>query len=90
MKKLLFIVNVDWFFVSHRLPIALKAIEQGYDVHLACAFTDKKDMIEGHGIICHEVNFSRSGNSLLFELKSLINIRNIIKIIKPDIVHSVT
>ena len=26
-NTLLFIVNVDWFFVSHRLPIALKAIE---------------------------------------------------------------
>jgi hypothetical protein len=41
MKKILFIVNVDWFFVSHRLPIALKAINEGYEVHLACSFTDK-------------------------------------------------
>jgi len=30
-KKLLFIVNVDWFFISHRLPIALKALEAGYE-----------------------------------------------------------
>nr|WP_308428181.1 glycosyltransferase [Shewanella indica] len=45
MRKLLFVVNVDWFFVSHRLPIALKAIENGYEVHLACTFTNKKDYL---------------------------------------------
>ena len=41
MKKILFIVNVDWFFISHRLPIALAAIKQGYEVHVACGITDK-------------------------------------------------
>ena len=25
-KKLLFIVNIDWFFLSHRLPIAKEAL----------------------------------------------------------------
>ncbi len=33
--KLLFVVNVDWFFMSHRLPIALEAMRRGYEVHLA-------------------------------------------------------
>ena len=42
MRKILFIVNVDWFFISHRLPIALAAIKQGYEVHVACGITDKK------------------------------------------------
>ena len=32
-KKLLFVVNVDWFFMSHRLPIAMEAMRQGYEVH---------------------------------------------------------
>ena len=31
MRKILFIVNVDWFFISHRLPIALKAKSQGFE-----------------------------------------------------------
>lgn len=26
--KLLFVVNVDWVFVSHRLPIALVALKK--------------------------------------------------------------
>ena len=40
-RKLLFVVNVDWFFLSHRLPIALEAMRQGYEVHLATGLTDK-------------------------------------------------
>ena len=36
MKKILFVINDAAFFVSHRLPIALRLIKEGYDVHLAC------------------------------------------------------
>ncbi|HAS8154962.1 glycosyltransferase family 4 protein [Vibrio vulnificus] len=90
MKKLLFVVNVDWFFVSHRLPIALKAIEHGYDVHLACAFSDKKNLLEKYGITCHNIAFSRSGNSLKNELNTIAAIRRVLTEIAPDVVHAVT
>ena len=48
-KKILYLVNYDVFFRSHRLPIALAAIREGYEVHLACDFTqdnqDLKDLV---------------------------------------------
>ena len=56
MKKILFVVNVDWFFISHRLPIALAAIEKGYEVHLTCLITDKKKILEDHGVIVHPLS----------------------------------
>lgn len=90
MKKILFVVNVDWFFVSHRLPIALKAIEHGYDVHLACTFTDKRGFLESLGINCHNISFSRSGSSLRCELNSIGSIRRLLKDIDVDVVHAVT
>lgn len=90
MKRILFVVNVDWFFVSHRLPIALKAIEQGYDVHLACTFTDKRAFLDSLGINCHNISFSRSGNSLSRELSSIVSIWRLLKDIDVDVVHAVT
>ena len=45
-RKLLMVVNVDWFLISHRLPIALAALEEGYDVHLACRFTGQQDWVD--------------------------------------------
>lgn len=90
MKKLLFIVNVDWFFISHRLPIAIEAIKEGYDVHLACGITDKRELIENHGITLHEIPFSRSDISLLGELKTLLVLSKVIRAVNADIIHSIT
>ena len=39
MKKLFIIVNVDWFFLSHRLPVALAAQKAGWDVTIVTADT---------------------------------------------------
>jgi len=90
MNKLLFIVNVDWFFVSHRLPIALAAIKQGYEVHVTCGITDKKTMLESHGLIVHPLTLSRSGFGVFNELKTLKQLFAIIKLVRPDITHTIT
>jgi glycosyltransferase involved in cell wall biosynthesis len=89
LKKILFIVNVDWFFVSHRLPIAIKAIDQGYEVHIATTITDKLNLLERSGLIVHNLDIHRGnvGISILSELWSFFSI---IKDVRPDIVHLVT
>jgi glycosyltransferase involved in cell wall biosynthesis len=89
-RKLLFVVNVDWFFVSHRLPIALAAMEQGYEVHLACALTDKAEQLKALGIRLHALPLSRSGTSVKSEVKSFYHIYQLIKQVRPDVIHMVT
>jgi len=90
VKRLLFIVNVDWFFVTHRLPIATKAINDGYEVHIATKVTDKSDTLKNHGLIVHPLNLHRSKLSLSSLIKEFWNIYSIIKLIKPSILHLVT
>lgn len=89
MKKLLFIVNVDWFFISHRLPIAISAKKQGYEVHIVTEVTKHLNLLERNGLIVHNLKISRnkSGFNLLTELAGIFF--KVIKI-KPDIVHLVT
>ena len=89
-KKLLFIVNVDWFFISHRLPIALQARDAGYDVHLLCAVTYHADYLESLGLTVHPFHFSRSGKNIVQELSLCVSLYRQIKSIKPDLLHSVT
>ena len=89
-KKLLFIVNVDWFFISHRLPIALSAKKKGYEVHIACGMTDKQSYMQDLGLITHSLNLSRGSTSIRQELKSYNDIKNILKTVQPDIIHFVT
>lgn len=89
-RKILFVVNVDWFFLSHRLPIALAAQAAGYEVHLACRFSEKGTAVKQHGFVLHELRLERSGTSLFKELKTIFAIKALVKKVKPDLIHSVT
>jgi len=88
--KILFVVNVDWFFISHRLPLAIEALKKGYEVHLACGTTDKKEYLESLSFIVHPLNLSRSGTGIKGEIKSFFEIYKILKEINADIAHFVT
>ena len=89
-KKLLFVVNVDWFFLSHRLPIALAALSQGYEVHIATGITDKRSEMEKHGLVVHPLSLERGRISLFGELKVFVEIFRLFRRLGPDIVHLVT
>jgi glycosyltransferase involved in cell wall biosynthesis len=89
-KKLLFIVNVDWFFISHRLPIALKAISKGYEVHIATSITDRLDFLLNKGLIVHPINLHRSQSGIIAITSEFLEIFSLVRKISPDIVHLVT
>ena len=90
--KLLIIVNVDWFFYSHRLPIAYEAKKKGYEVHIATSTTDIsiKNSLVSNGFNYHEIEFDRSGKSFLKLLNSFLSIVKLLLKTKPDILHLVT
>lgn len=91
-KKLLYVVNVDWYFKLHWMNRALAAIAQGYDVKLVASFTDAKIKreLEIVGIECFNVELSRSGINIFSELRTFAGIFNTIKKVRPDLVHSIT
>jgi len=89
-KKILFLVNVDWFFISHRLPIALEAQEKGYKVTIACHFTKHRQELIAMGFTIVDIPFSRSGSGVINELNTLKNIREVINEVNPSLIHAVT
>ena len=89
-RKLLFIVNVDWFFISHRLPIALEAIDKGYEVHIATTITDRLDFLLDKGLIVHPINLHRSQSGVFAVTSEFLEIFSLVRKISPDIVHLVT
>lgn len=88
--KLMFIVNVDWFFMSHRLPIALEALSKGYDVHLATTVTDKKEELEKLGITVHPILIGESKGGIFQFISSFFEIISVLKKVRPNLVHLVT
>ena len=88
-NKLFIIVNVDWFFLSHRLPVAFAAKEAGWDVTIVTADTGKLKDIEAKGLKVINLPMSRSGMNILEELKTLSFLRKLYKRERPDVVHHV-
>lgn len=89
-RSLLFIVNVDWFFVSHRLPIAVEAMRRGYAVHLAAQMTEHEDELSALGIICHPLTIDRRSHGPLDILQFVWSTCRLLRRLRPDIVHLVT
>ncbi|MBW1649361.1 MAG: glycosyltransferase family 4 protein [Deltaproteobacteria bacterium] len=91
MKKLLFIINDPFFFISHRLPIALEAKKRGYIVMIAAPYNkDAEKILTEKGFAFYPVKLSRSGVNLFEELKTIIELYKLYREIRPDIIHNVT
>jgi len=87
---LLFIINVDTFFISHFLNLAKAAINKGFTVHIATSSTGQIGILREHGIIVHEIKLNRSSFTLFCNLYTLYLIGLHIRKIKPDIVQLFT
>lgn len=88
--RLLFVVNDASFFISHRLPIAIAAREQGFDVHVATPNSTASKNITKAGFIYHSIPLSRSGKNPFKELKTIWELYFLMRAVQPQIVHLVT
>ena len=92
--RLLMVVNVGWFFVSHRLPIAIAAKQAGYEVHIATALDPQLDqrtpqLLASHGLILHELQLTRSGTHPLELLRVFRDLVRLFDRVRPAVVHLV-
>ena len=88
-KKLFMVVNVDWFFLSHRKEIALAAQKAGWEVAIVTADTGRLKEIEALGLRTVDLPMSRSGMNILQELRTLHFLWKLYKKERPDVVHHV-
>ena len=58
-RRILYVVTEDWYFLSHRLPMARAAKRAGYEVHVATRLKDGKAAIEAEGFVPHALTWSR-------------------------------
>lgn len=88
--RILFVVNVDWFFLSHRLPIALAAKEAGAEVVIAAGDTGKGGEIRKHGLSFIPVPISRKRTNPFAETWTLFSLVRLYRRVKPDLIHHVS
>jgi glycosyltransferase involved in cell wall biosynthesis len=96
-KRLLFIVNEGYFFLSHRLPVARAARAAGMEVHVAAPDDNvwapeafRLDELRQSGLIVHSYGLSRRGRNIFSELRSFLSIFWLLITVRPDILHLLT
>jgi glycosyltransferase involved in cell wall biosynthesis len=86
---LAYAVTEDWYFLSHRLPMARAAQRAGYEVHVIAHVDEDGAAIEAHGFALHPVVWRR-GSLNPFAFRSNIRaVRRVYRAIDPDLVHHV-
>jgi glycosyltransferase involved in cell wall biosynthesis len=84
--KLLFVVTEDWYFVSHRLSLAVAAQKAGFDVAVATRVVKQGETIRAAGIRLIPFSLSRHHGNPVAEVAALLRLY---RQERPDIVHHV-
>lgn len=88
-RKLLMVVNNDWFFLSHRKDIALKAREDGWDVTVIAHDTGKGEAIRNLGLKYINLPIDSTGMNPVHEMRTLIFLTKLYRKNRDAVVHHV-
>ena len=83
------VVNEDRFFLSHRVPIAIAARNEGYNVTIVAKDTGKKTLIEQLGFRFIDLPINPTGMNPMQEMKLFYFLKRLYSSERPDIVHHV-
>jgi hypothetical protein len=63
VHRLLYLVTEDWYFVSHRLPMARAAQQAGFEVHVGASVAAHGTVIAAEGFTLHAISWRRGSAS---------------------------
>jgi mannose/cellobiose epimerase-like protein (N-acyl-D-glucosamine 2-epimerase family) len=87
--RVIYLVTEDWYFVSHRLPMARAARSAGFEVHVATRVCRHAATIEAEGFHLHPVSWQRGSLDPRDLFRTVREVRNLYRKLKPDLAHHV-
>jgi glycosyltransferase involved in cell wall biosynthesis len=87
--SLVYLVTEDWYFLSHRLPMACAAQRAGYDVHVATHVSKGTREIEALGFHLHPLEWRRGSMNPADLISIVRQVRALYRSLRPDLVHHV-
>ncbi|MGE0868693.1 MAG: glycosyltransferase family 4 protein [Kofleriaceae bacterium] len=89
-RRLLYVVSEDWYFLSHRLPMARAARAAGFEVHVATRVQHGANAIRAEGFVLHAVPFERGRLSIAAAMRTVRALRAVYDVVDPSIAHHVS
>lgn len=88
--RLLFVVTEDWYFCSHRLPLAIAAKNAGYQVAVATRVSTHADVIRAAGIELFPLqSLRRSSVNPWREARAVAELIDLYRRWQPTLIHHV-
>jgi glycosyltransferase involved in cell wall biosynthesis len=87
--KLLFLVTEDWYFCSHRLPVARAARDAGFEIVVMTRVRAHGEQIRKEGFVLRPIAWRRRGDGLVGAVRAINEIARLYRAERPDIVHHV-
>jgi glycosyltransferase involved in cell wall biosynthesis len=87
--RLLFLVTEDWYFCSHRLPVARAARDAGFTVTIATRVREDGDRIRGEGFVLCPLGWKRRGDRFVGALRAIAEIVRLYRRERPDVLYHV-
>ena len=87
--KLLFLVTEDWYFCSHRLPVARAARDAGFEVVVATRVRAHRTQIAEEGFAVRPLAWRRRGDGPVGAARAIAAIARLYRAERPDILHHV-
>lgn len=85
-KKVLLIASIENHFLAFHIPFIKYLRRKEYEVHVATKLGERTGELEHYGIICNNINFSRSVNPFI-ALKVLMQLIKLMREEKFSLVH---
>src|SRR5207245_581515 len=79
----------DWYFVSHRLPMARAARDAGFEVHVATRLDRHGTAIEAEGFRVHPISWHRGSLDPRDLIRVVGEVRKLYRALSPDLAHHV-
>lgn len=87
--RVIYLVTEDWYFISHRLPMARAARNAGFEVHVATRIDRHGAAIEAEGFHLHPVSWRRGSLDPRDLVRVVREVRKLYRGLKPDLAHHV-
>lgn len=91
MAKIIIVANDDYFFLSHRKGVGLRALADGHEVLIVAKATDPAKVAEIHKMGARFIDLpgNPTGRNPFQELTTLYFLKRLYKKERPDVVHHV-
>jgi mannose/cellobiose epimerase-like protein (N-acyl-D-glucosamine 2-epimerase family)/glycosyltransferase involved in cell wall biosynthesis len=87
--RVIYLVTEDWYFISHRLPMARAARAAGFEVHVATRVDRHGAPIEAEGFHLHPISWRRGSFDPRDLFRVVREVRRLYRKLKPDLAHHV-